>query len=83
MEPGNTPKRRRGQDSICLHEGPKDSGTTTGHPESQQPTGSSIIRLCMEIYLKIDKIVEIYKKLAKMGFIGQETVRKQQRQNLS
>ena len=37
----------------------------------------------MEIYLKIDKIVEIYKKLAKMGFIGQETVRKQQRQNLS
>ena len=30
----------------------------------------------MEIYLKIDKIVEIYKKLAKMGFIGQETVRK-------
>ena len=33
MEPGNTPKIMRGQDSICLHEGRKDSGTTTGHPD--------------------------------------------------
>ena len=33
----------------------------TGRPESQQPTGSQIIRICMEIYLKIDKMVEMYK----------------------
>ena len=49
-------------------------GFTTGKPESQQHTGSQIIRICMEIYLKIDKTV-------KMAFIGQETVRKQQRHN--
>ena len=31
----------------------------TGRPESQQPTGSHIIRICMEIYLKIAKIVKM------------------------
>ena len=34
---------------------------TTGSPESQQHTGSQIIRICMEIYLKIDKTVKMYK----------------------
>ena len=35
---------------------------STGRPESQQPTkGSQIIRICMEIYLKINKMVKIYK----------------------
>ena len=34
---------------------------TTGSPESQQHTGSQIIRICMEIYLKIDKMVKMYK----------------------
>ena len=34
---------------------------TTGSPESQQHTGSQIIRICMEIYLKIDKTVKLYK----------------------
>ena len=33
----------------------------TGRPESQQPTGSQIIRICMKIYLKIDKMVKMYK----------------------
>ena len=33
----------------------------TGSPESQQHTGSQIIRICMEIYLKIDKTVKMYK----------------------
>ena len=33
----------------------------TGRPESQQHTGSQIIRICMEIYLKIDKTVKMYK----------------------
>ena len=34
----------------------------TGSPESQQPTGSQFfIRICMEIYLKIDKMVKMYK----------------------
>ena len=34
---------------------------TTGSPESQQHTGSQIIRICMGIYLKIDKTVKMYK----------------------
>ena len=34
----------------------------TGTPESQQPTESQIIRICMEIYVKIDKMVKMYKK---------------------
>ena len=33
----------------------------TGSPESQQHSGSQIIRICMEIYLKIDKTVKMYK----------------------
>ena len=33
----------------------------TGHPESQQPTGSQILRICMEIYLKIDEMVKMNK----------------------
>ena len=33
---------------------------TTGRPESQQYTGSQIIRICIEIYLKIDKTVKMY-----------------------
>ena len=36
-------------------------GLATGRPESQQPTGSQIIRICMEIYLKIDKMVKMDK----------------------
>ena len=36
-------------------------GRNTGRPESQQHTGSQIIRICMEIYLKIDKTVKMYK----------------------
>ena len=36
---------------------------TTGSPESQQHTGSQIIRICMEIYLKIDRTVKMYKKV--------------------
>ena len=36
---------------------------STGTPESQQPTESQIIRICMEIYVyKIDKMVKMYKK---------------------
>ena len=37
---------------------------STGSPESQlsqQHSGSQIIRICMEIYLKIDKTVKMYK----------------------
>ena len=34
---------------------------STGSPESQQHSGSQIIRICMEIYLKIDKAVKMYK----------------------
>ena len=34
---------------------------TTGLPESQQPTGGQVIRICIEIYLKIDKMVKMYK----------------------
>ena len=34
----------------------------TGTPESQQPTESQIIRICMEIYVQIDKMVKMYKK---------------------
>ena len=33
-----------------------------GSPESQQPTGSQIIRICMGIYRKIDKTVKMYIK---------------------
>ena len=33
----------------------------TGSPESEQHSGSQIIRICMEIYLKIDKTVKMYK----------------------
>ena len=33
------------------------SAPPTGHPESQQPTGSQIIRICLGLYLKIDKMV--------------------------
>ena len=33
---------------------------TTGRQESQQPTASQIIRICMDIYLKINKTVKIY-----------------------
>ena len=36
-------------------------GLATERPESQQPTGSQIIRICMEIYLKIDKMVKMDK----------------------
>ena len=79
MELGSTPKIRRGQDSICLHEGRTESGTTTGHPDWKLNRKD----LYMEIYLKIDRIVKIYKKIAKMAFMGQEIVRKQQRHNLS
>ena len=32
----------------------------SGNPESQQPTGSQIIRICMGIYRKIDKTVRMY-----------------------
>ena len=38
-----------------------ETGENTGRPESQQHTGSQIIRICMEIYLKIDKTVKMYK----------------------
>ena len=31
-----------------------------GSPESGQPTGSQIIRICTKIYLKIDKTVKMY-----------------------
>ena len=39
------------------------ASVSTGRPdqESQQHTGSQIIRICMEIYLKIDKTVKMYK----------------------
>ena len=33
---------------------------TRGLPESQQPTGSQIIRICMGIYRKIDKTVKMH-----------------------
>ena len=33
----------------------------TGSRESQQHSGSQIIRICMEIYLKLDKTVKMYK----------------------
>ena len=33
----------------------------TWGPESQQPTESQITRICMEIYLTIDKMVKMYK----------------------
>ena len=36
---------------------------TTERPESQQPTGSQIITICTEIYLKIDKMVKMYKNI--------------------
>ena len=61
MELGSTRKIRRGQDSICLHEGRTESGTTTGHPDWKLNHKD----LYMEIYLKIDRIVKIYKKLLK------------------
>ena len=32
-----------------------------GTQKSQQPTGSQIIRICVEIYLKIDKMIKMYK----------------------
>ena len=32
---------------------------TTGHPDSQQSTGSQIIRICTGIYRKIDKTVKM------------------------
>ena len=44
---------------------------TTGLPESQQPTGSQVIRICMEIYVKIDKMVKMYKTAIKV-YIPQE-----------
>ena len=42
-----------------------DSCLCTGSPGSQQHTGSQIIRICMEIYLKIGKTVKMYKKRLK------------------
>ena len=45
---------------------------TTEYPDSQQPTGSQIIPTKLETKTL---------KLAKMAFVGQETVRKQQRHN--
>ena len=36
------------------------SNAITGSPDSQQPTGSQIIRICMGIYRKIDKTVKMY-----------------------
>ena len=33
---------------------------STGHPDSQQPTESQIIEICMGIYLKIDKTVKTH-----------------------
>ena len=43
----------------------------TGRPESQQPTRSQIIRICMEIYLKIDKMAK-YTKTAIKVYIRHE-----------
>ena len=34
---------------------------STGRPESQQPTESQITRICMEIYLTMNKMVKMYK----------------------
>ncbi|XP_015774007.1 PREDICTED: centrosome-associated protein 350-like [Acropora digitifera] len=43
---------------------------TTESPESQQHSGSQIIRICMDIYLKIDKTVKMYKnKLLKYTYV--------------
>ena len=39
----------------------KNAASVTGRPESQEPTGSQIIRICLEIYLKIDRMVKMYK----------------------
>ena len=47
----------------------------TGRSESQQPTGSQIIGICMEIYLKIDKMVKMYKKqLVKYAYVMKSCV---------
>ena len=34
------------------------TGLATGSPESKQPTGSQIIKICLGIYSKIDKTVK-------------------------
>ena len=45
--------------SVLISVNPSHQGIT-GDPDSQQPTGSQIIRICMEIYCEIDKTVKTH-----------------------
>ena len=46
------------------------SAPPTGPPESQQPTGSQIIRICMGLYLKIHKMVTVWPGKIKIPLTG-------------
>ena len=58
MAMSSVPRVARAESSVRVNDG---AGLVTGGPESQQHTGSQIIRICMEIYLKINKTVKMYK----------------------
>ena len=56
-----TPSQINATPTSKTVENPDVVSFSTGSPESQQLTGSQFIRICMEIYLKIDKTVKMYK----------------------
>ena len=61
--------KKKNQKIDCTYErggGLKSASAITGSPESQQPTGSQIIRICMESYLKIDKWLRCTKTAIKV-----------------